>query len=373
MSREDIKYWIKLNMIPGVGSQTYRRLVEYFGSPKAVLNASLEEFEIVRGITTSVCHEIVNYRENIFIDREMELIERHNCDVITIEDDTYPFNLKNIYDPPPIIYIKGEINPNNSRAISVVGSRNATQYGKSVAEWISNQLASQGIMVISGMAHGIDTAAHNGALDFGGNTIAVVANGLDIVYPPENIRLYERIINSGAVISELPMGTKPHRAHFPKRNRIISGMSLGTIIVEASSKSGALITADFALEQGREVFAVPGQIFSEPSKGTHELIKQGAKLVDSIEDIINELPSHSYQTSEEGKINDEDAKVEAQLSQDEKAIWNVIKLSPIHIDDISRQSNLPIYKVSSVLVMLELKGLIRQLAGKMFVRKASSL
>lgn len=373
MSNKDIKDWIILNMISGVGSSTFRRLIKFFGSPNAVLNASLEELEMVRGVTSSVCQNIINQSKNVQIDRELELIEKYNCKVITIEDDNYPADLKNIYDPPPILYIKGDMSFNNFRAISIVGSRNSTSYGKSVAELISNQLASKGIVVVSGMAHGIDTAAHNGALNVNGQTIAIMANGLDIIYPSDNVKLYDKIINSGAVISELPMGTSPHRMNFPRRNRIISGISLGTLVIEASPKSGALITADLALEQGREVFAVPGQIFSETSKGTHTLIKQGAKLVDSVEDILNELPSYTSYFSEEEKLKDEDTKIESQLSQDESAVWKAIGLSPIHIDDISRQSDLPAYKVSSALVMLELKGLIRQLAGKMFVRKASSL
>jgi DNA processing protein len=364
MSIDDIKDWITLNMIQGVGSSTFRRLVKFFGSPNAVLNASLKELEMVRGVTTAVCQNVVNHRENIPIDRELELIKKYDCRIITIEDEAYPSDLKAIYDPPPILYVKGELHPNDSRAISVVGARNATSYGKSVAEWISSQLASKGITVVSGMAHGIDSAAHNGALNAGGYTIAVMGNGLDIVYPSDNAKLYEKILTSGAVISELSMGTPSHRMNFPRRNRIISGMSLGTLIVEASPKSGALITADLALEQGREV--------SEMSKGTHDLIKQGAKLVDSVEDIINELPSYKSFSADES-LQNEDARIESQLSQDESAVWKVIGLSPIHIDDISRQSNQPIYKVSSALVMLELKGLIRQSAGKMFTRKASSL
>ncbi|HGJ65787.1 TPA: DNA-protecting protein DprA [bacterium] len=373
MSIEDIKDWIVLNMIPGVGSSSFRRLIKFFGSPKAVLNATFDELDTVKGVSSSVCQSIVEHRQNISIDRELELIDRYDCKIITINDENYPDALKSIYDPPPIIYVKGNLPQNNFRSISVVGARNATSYGKSVAEMISGQLANHGIVVISGMAHGIDTSAHNGALNANGHTIAIVANGLDIIYPAENTKLFDRIINSGAVISEFPMGTKPLRAHFPRRNRLISGMSLGTLVVEASIKSGALITAELALEQGREVFAVPGQILSELSKGTHELIKQGAKLVDSVDDILNELPEYNYQPSEEEKIKHEDEKIESQFTQEEKAIWNVIGLSPIHIDDISKQSNLPTYKVSSTLVMLEIKGLIRQLAGKMFVRKVSSL
>lgn len=372
-SSEDTKDWIILNMIPSVGSSTFRRLVKFFGSPSAVLTASLRELSMVRGVTPSVCQNIIDHRDNIQVDRELDLINQHNCKLITIDDENYPASLKAIYDPPPILYVKGNLLPADSHAISVVGTRNATTYGIKVAEQLSSQLASRGITIVSGMAHGIDTFAHNGALNAKGRTIAVMGCGLDIIYPAENSSLFEKIVSSGAVISELPMGTKPHRGMFPRRNRIISGMSLGTLVVEASKQSGAIITVDCALEQGREVFAVPGQIFSDTSKGTNELIKQGAKLVDSVEDILNELPSYNFQPSENESLKNEDALIESQLSQEESAIWKVISSSPIHIDDISRRSALPIYKVSSTLVMLELKGLIQQLAGKMFVRKMQSL
>jgi DNA processing protein len=373
MSSENTKDWIILNMIPGVGSSTFRRLVKFFGSPSTVLSASLRELAMARGVTPSVCQNIIELRDSIQIDRELNLIDRYNCKVITIEDESYPTALKAIYDPPPVLYVKGELLSNDSHSIAIVGTRNATSYGRKAAEQLSGQLASRGITIVSGMAHGIDTVAHYGALSAGGRTIAVMGNGLDIVYPAENSSLFEKIIASGAVISELSMGTQPHRGMFPRRNRLISGISLGTLIVEASMKSGAMITADCALEQGREVFAVPGQIFTDTSKGTNELIKQGAKLVDSVEDILDELPSYAFQNSIDEDIKNEDALIESKLSQEESAIWKVINSSPIHIDEISKRSALPIYKVSSTLVMLELKGLVQQLSGKMFVRKSSSL
>jgi DNA processing protein len=369
MSKEGIKDWIILNMIPGVGSSTFRRLIKFFGSPSAVLNASLKELAMVRGLTPSVCQSIIDHKESIEIDEELRLIEKYNCNIITIEDQTYPSALRAIHDPPPLLYIKGELTQADSNSIAIVGTRNASPYGKMASEKLSNQLASRGITVVSGLAHGIDTYAHNGALSAGGRTIAVMGNGLDVVYPSENAKLFDAIVNSGAVISELSMGTQPRRGMFPQRNRLISGISLGTLVVEASRQSGALITADLALEQGREVFAIPGPIYSEESKGTNWLIKQGAKLVDSIEDILEELPSHTFQQTDD-IIKNEDAIMEYQLSDDEEALWKVIGSSPIHIDDISRQSGLPIFKVCSVLVMLELKGLVQQLSGKMFIRKS---
>jgi DNA processing protein len=373
MSTEGIKDWIILNMIPGVGSSTFRRLIKFFGSPSAVLNASLKELAMVRGLTPLVCQSIIDHRESIEIDNELRLLEKHNCNIVTIEDQTYPSALKTIHDPPPLLYVKGELTEADSNSIAIVGTRNASSYGKTAAEKISNQLASRGITIVSGLAHGIDTYAHNGALSAGGRTIAVMGNGLDIIYPSENTKLFNEIANSGAIISELSMGTQPRRGMFPQRNRLISGISLGTLVVEASRQSGALITADLALDQGREVFAIPGPIYSEESKGTNWLIKQGAKLVDSVEDILEELPSHTFQQTDDNIIKNEDAITESQLSDDEGALWKVIGSSPIHIDDISRQSGLPTFKVCSVLVMLELKGLVQQLSGKMFIRKAISL
>ncbi len=366
MSSEDIKDWIKLHKIPGVGSISFLRLVKFFGSPSAVLNAELKELLNVRGITPAISKSIVDYRDTIDPERELDLIERNGCRVIKIEDEEYPAGLKAIYDPPPIIYIKGSLISDDYQSISIVGSRKASAYGKSVAENISKELALMGFTIISGMAHGIDTFAHNSALNAGGRTIAVTGNGLDIIYPPGNERLYERIINSGAVISEFPMGTEPKKENFPIRNRIISGLSLGTLVVEASVHSGALITASYALEQGKEVFAIPGPIFSETSKGTNNLIKQGAKLVESVDDILNEL-SLSIPDNKREYLRDDDKIMETQLSEEEYKIWKAIDYTPIHIDDITRQTNLPTSVVSAMLVILELKGLIQQQAGKMFV------
>ena len=337
------------------------------------MKASLRDLSRIRGLTPAVCQSIVDQRSKIPIDRELDMIQQRGCKVITIQDESYPPNLKAIYDPPQVLYVRGDLLPADSMAVSIVGTRSASPYGKMAAEQISNHLAARGVTVISGMAYGIDTAAHKGCLDAGGRTIAVMGNGLSVVYPARNIKLMEKIIESGAIISEFPMGMKPLRNNFPRRNRVISGLSLGTLVVEAPKRSGALITAEFALEQGREVLAVPGQIFSEMSGGTHDLIKQGAKLVESVEDIIEELPSYMLQPVTEEDFKVEEERMEIQLSAEEKAIWKVIGSSQIHIDDISRQAGLPAYKVSAALVMLELKGLVQQSAGKMFTRKVSML
>jgi len=373
MSTEDVSDWIVLNMIPGVGGATFRRLLNFFGSPGAALKASLQDLNRIRGLTPAVCQSIVDNRDKVPIDRELGMIQERGCRVITIQDESYPSNLKAIYDPPQVLYVKGDLLPADSMAVSIVGTRSASSYGKMVAEQLSGHLAARGITVVSGMAYGIDTAAHRGCLNAGGRTIAVLGNGLSVVYPAGNIKLMEEIVQSGAIISEFPMGMRPLRNNFPRRNRVISGLSLGTLVAEAPKRSGALITADFALEQGREVFAVPGQIFSEMSGGTHDLIKQGAKLVESVEDIIEELPSYALQPVTEEDFKVEEERMEIQFSADEKAVWKVIGSSQIHIDDISRRAGLPAYKVSAALVMLELKGLAQQSAGKMFMKKVSML
>jgi DNA processing protein len=371
MSAEDVSDWIALNMIPGVGGASFRRLVDFFGSPGTVLRATLRDLNRVRGLTPAVCQSIVDHRDSVPVQRELEIVERRGCKVITIQDESYPINLKAIYDPPQVLYIKGDLLPADSLAVSMVGTRSASPYGKMVAELLSGQLATRGITVVSGMAYGVDTAAHTGALSGGGRTIAVMGNGLDVIYPARNLKLLGEIVGSGAAVSEFPMGMKPLKNNFPRRNRVISGLSLGTLVVEAPKRSGALITAEYALNQGREVFAVPGRIDSETSGGTHELIKQGAKLVESVEDILDELPAYTLEPLTKEDVEIEEERMELQLSEDEKAVWKVVGSSSIHIDNIARGATLPAYKVSAALVMLELKGLVQQSAGKMFTRKLS--
>lgn len=370
MTLNELKGWIALNMIPGVGSVTFMRLVNFFGSPEDVLKASIKDLLNVKGLTPATCQAIVDHRNKIDADRELRLIERHNLKVITIKDEDYPANLKNIPDPPPVLYVKGQILPRDSKSISIVGARKATDYGKRVANEISIELAIRGFTIVSGMAYGIDSAAHNGAISASGRTLAVMGNGLDIVYPGGNVELFKKIIDHGAVLSEFPIGTKPKKERFPIRNRIISGLSLGTVVVEASRTSGSLITANLALEQGREVFAVPGSIYSITSKGTNDLIKQGAKLVGSVEDILEELSNYTFEKVS-NYLPEKIDPVELNLMDDEMKVLNAIGLLPTHIDEITRSSNLPMSKVSSALVMLELRGLVNQQPGMMFTRKQS--
>lgn len=380
MSAEDVSDWIALNMIPGVGGATFRRLVDFFGSPGVALKASLNDLNRIRGLTPAVCKYIVDHRDKLPVERELKIVEQRGCKIITIQDESYPANLKAIYDPPQLLYVKGDLLPADVLAVSVVGTRSASPYGKAVAEQFGNQLVARGVTVVSGMAYGIDTAAHTGALDGGGRTIAIMGNGLDVVYPARNLKLMERIIDSGAVVSEFPMGMKPLRNNFPRRNRVVSGMSLGTLVVEAPKRSGALITASYALDQDREVFAVPGQIFSEMSGGTHDLIKQGAKLVETWEDVVEELPTpvrseilERLAAAAQPSAGQEALPLVENLSATEQAVFGILKVDEaVHVDQVVEASGLNPSDVLAVLFGLEMKGLIRQLPGKFFLRVLSA-
>lgn len=367
---EEKKYWIALNMVPGVGSVTYQKLLNTFKSPEQVFSASLYALTKIPGIHAKTAQKILNFGFPDHVKRELEYIEKHQVRVITLEDQNYPEQLKTIFDPPPIMYVKGHLLQQHELMIAVVGSRRASTYGRTVTEKLCGEFALKGFTVISGMARGIDSAAHRGSLKAGGRTIAVLGCGVNVIYPSENDRLYHEIVEKGAVISEFPMFTKPDRGNFPARNRIISGMSLGTVIVEAGSRSGALITADMALDQGRDVFAVPGNITSASSKGTNRLIKQGAILIEHADDVLNALPleiSREVQgIQKEFSFTTEPSL--PPLTQDEQCILAFISHQPIHIDEITVRSQLPSGTVSGVLMMLEMKNVIRQSAGKMFVR-----
>lgn len=342
-------------MVPGVGPVLFKRLVGRFETPEKVFKASLSSLMEVEGIGDKLASEIRSFQKWKDAEAEVAKAERFGAAVVTMADKDYPKNLLNIYDPPPYLYVKGQLRE-DERSIAVVGSRFASPYGKIATEGISRDLAKKGYAVISGMARGIDTAAHKGALSAGGRTIAVLGSGIDVVYPPENKGLYEEICQAGAVISELPMGTGPLSENFPARNRIISGISLGVVIVEATLKSGSLITATCAAEQGRDVFAVPGNINSKGSKGTNKLIKDGAKLVEDVSDILEEIAPASAAP-----------KITANLTKEEALIMEALT-EPIQIDDIAGMSGMNIRSISAILLNLELSGMVRQLPGMVFVK-----
>lgn len=401
LSNETISL-IHFNLIQGVGLKTVQVLRDVFGGAERALRATPNELAKVDGLSSAM-REVLIHKPVLYpIERELELIETYGCRVLTLYDETYPTLLKKIDTPPLILYVRGELTREDSLSISLVGSRNAKDYGRKVGYRLSYQLAQRGLTVVSGFAKGIDTSAHRGALEAGGRTIAVMGNGLSFIYPATNRALVEKIEASGALISEFPIGVKPKPRNFPRRNRIISGLTLGTVVVEASNRSGALITARLAGEQGREVFAVPGEIFSELSTGTHKLINDGAKLINTVDDLLNELPQHALSqiqspvsTSSEPSIASEssqepsvekvvtksvvsppssDVRQPAQspppsdLTPDEKTVFEAIEVPSSHIDTIVRTTQLPIGQVSSVLLMLELKGVVQQLPGKQFAK-----
>jgi DNA processing protein len=365
MDRESLKYWLALNMVVGVGRTLFHRLVQGFGSPCEVFSASRSDLLRIQGIGDKVVGEIKRFDVDSAAERELRLADNEGLRILTLESSEYSPLLKSIYDPPPILYIKGK--PLNTIALplAVVGTRTPSEYGKLIAERLCLKLVSAGFSIISGMARGIDTLAHKAALSAGADTIAVFGCGLGHTYPPENINLRKQIVEQGAILSEFPVFMRPDRNNFPARNRILSGLSLGTVVVEAAEKSGALITADFALEQGREVFAIPGNITSPKSKGTNNLIKSGAKLVDSPESILEELLP-AFGESLKARIENEEPKVT--LDNDvEKKIFSLLSLEGRHIDNLIENSNLSPAQVSATLLQLELRGVVRQLSGKMYI------
>ena len=322
----------------------------------------------MEGINARAVESITKFKPSPEIERELERVISKGAHIITYNSPEYPENLKNIYDPPPYLYVKGEIKKDDAAAIAVVGSRSASEYGMKVTEEISRSLAARGITIISGMARGIDSCAHQAALSALGRTIAVLGSGIDVVYPPENKKLYSAIAAQGAVVSEYPMGTEPNSYNFPARNRIISGLSQGVLVIEASPKSGSLITARLALEQGRDVFAVPGNVYSFKSRGTNSLLRSGAKLVETARDILEELPFAAAGPAQKEKA--EDSRINS-LGPEVKKVYALIQEAPVHIDELLLQSKLSNGKLSSVLLDLELTGLIKQQPGKRFIRSAA--
>ena len=362
---DDKLYWLALNMIPGVGPRTYRNLVTRFRDPERVFAASPKELALVEGVGEKMIQAIKTFPAAQMAAEELKKTVDLGASIVTLHDPEYPKNLLQIYDPPPLLYVRGKLDAGNPLTVAMVGSRKGSSYGRAVTRRISKELASEGATVVSGMARGIDTYAHLGALEAGGRTIAVFGCGLDIIYPPENKRLFFDIIDHGAVISEFPLSTPPEGKNFPRRNRIISGVSWGIVIVEATTDSGSLITASHALEQGREVFAVPGNIGMATSQGTNRLIKQGAKLVEEAHDILTEILPQYGGPHYRGMVTMDDLST---LSDEEDGIFQLLSHTPLHIDEISRLSQMEIRRVSTILLDLELKGIISQLGGKMFVR-----
>jgi DNA processing protein len=375
---ENIRDWLKVVHSEGVGPVIFGRLLERFGDVEAILGASVGSLSQVEGIGEKTAEKIVHSRKNFDAEKEISLADKSGVSIINILDERYPALLKKIYDPPAVLYIKGDIRPSDNLAVAIVGSRQCSHYGSEQAARFAHLLASAGFTIVSGMARGIDSAAHSGALSAGGRTIAVQGCGLGKIFPPENKQLFEKICANGACVSELPMEYEPLAENFPPRNRIIAGLSLATIVVEAMPRSGALITAKAAMENNREVMAVPGRIDSALSKGPHRLIKDGAKLVESVEDVIETLEFLQKDFAEYVKASAEEAVGKAEtlfdisklnLTDAEKAIIDCLDSEPVHIEQIISQTSLAAGKVNAVLVSMRLKGIVKQLPGGYFVKK----
>lgn len=354
----DTKYWVALSLVSELGARRIRLLYDHFGSAKAAFGAAKSDLSR-SGLPARAVAVLLAEREKIDPDIQWTNLLEQGYNVITLADQHYPGPLRQIYDPPALLFYRGELSVLEAPCVAIVGSRKATAYGRTAAARLAADLAHAGVVVISGMARGIDTCAHQGALHGGGLTAAVLGCGLDICYPPENLRLREKIVRTGVLLSEFPPRTEPKAQHFPQRNRIISGLSLATIVVEATEKSGALITADCALEQGREVFAVPGSINSPYSRGCHKLLKEGAAILEEASDVLLELglalPGLGREPLQ--KFTDEEQKVLANLA-----------FEPVHFDELLVSSGMTASALTAILVELEMRQQLRKLPGNYFLR-----
>ncbi len=354
------KYWVGLNLVKGIGSVRFGSLLDYFGDAETAWNASPADLRET-GLPAKIIETFLGKRSDTVLDQLWEKILNQNITVLTWDDETYPRRLKEINQPPPVIYVRGSLKIEDEWSIAVVGTRRVSPYGRQAAEEIASGLARNGLTVVSGLARGIDAIAHQTALKSGGRTIGVLGCGVDRIYPPEHRRLASQMIEQGAVISDYPLGTPPEGVNFPPRNRIISGLSMAVAIIEAGERSGALITASFAADQGRDVFALPGSIFSPQSAGTNRLIDTGAfplLSIQSILDVLNLALVHEKQTASRVLPANE---IEASLLE-------VLSHDPQHVDEIRNRSDLPIQKVTASLTLMELKGLVRQVGGMKYVR-----
>ncbi len=352
---------IGLTFIKELGPVTQRALIARFGSAKEVFRAPVQELMEVEGVGPKRAKAIKEFNHWDRVEDILRKAQAGEISIVGYTEPEYPSQLKEIPDPPLLLYMKGQITADDRFAIAVVGPRKPTEYGLRVASMLARGLSERGLTIVSGLARGIDTEAHKAAILAGGRTIGVLGSGIDVPYPPENKGLMKRIERAGAVITEFPPGTKPERGNFPIRNRIISGLSLGVIIVEAPEDSGALITANYALEQSREVFAVPGMVTSGKSRGVHKLIKQGATLVETPEDILEVLGPQL-----KGLIKDRKKAQRVTLSSEERLLIDHMSSEPVHVDELTRKAQLPLNRVMALLTGLELKGVVQQLPGKRF-------
>jgi DNA processing protein len=354
------RYWVGFNRVIGIGAVRLRCLLDAFGDVETAWHAAPDDLREA-GLDQRSLRGLLEARETLDLDDELAHIGRLGYRLLTWEEADYPVRLREISAPPPVLYLWGELRPQDRWGVAVVGTRRPTAYGTAVARDLAAVLAGSGVTVVSGLARGIDTIAHQSALEAGGRTLAVLGSGLDRVYPPEHRRLAERIAGAGALLSDYPLGTAPEAGNFPPRNRIISGLSLAVVIVEAGEGSGALITADFAAEQGREVFAVPGSIYSRASRGTNQLIRSGARPLVGFEDVLEALNLDVV-------VRQEEVSLELPEDETEATILAALSSEPVHVDEIQARCGLPAAQVSASLAMLELKGRARQVGGMHYVR-----
>ncbi len=357
---DELKYWVGFSRVPGIGPVRLRALLNHFSDDVAAAWHASPATLYALGFDQRTVATFLNLRDRLDLDAEWKRVQDAGVAVLTWQSREYPPLLRSIAHPPPMLYIRGELSVADEWALGVVGTRQASPYGREVTRTLVSGLVAAGVTIVSGLAYGIDTMAHRAALDAGGRTLAVLGSGVDIVYPYENRGLAEQIMRNGALISEYPLGTKPEARNFPPRNRIISGISLGVLVVEGSTRSGAMITAAYALEQGREVFAVPGNILSRNSGGPSFLIQQGAKLVACVQDILEELNLNMVAQQREVRQALPDNPTEARLLQ-------FLSAEPLHVDELGRAAGLPIHEVTSTLTLMELKGIVRQVGNMCYV------
>ncbi len=353
------RFWLGFNLVKGIGAVRMRALISYFDSLEDAWNAPTEQL-VEAGLSKKLAESIASMRKSVDFERILAQMEKLNIQALTWDDELYPPRLKEIEQPPPVLFVRGEIIPEDHYAVAIVGTRQITPYGRQITEDLAAFLAGQGVTIVSGLARGVDAVAHSAALRAGGRTVAVLGSGVDKIYPPEHLQMAEKMMKQGAVISDYAIGTPPDASNFPPRNRIISGLSMATVVIEAGETSGALITAEFAAEQGREVFAVPGNILAPQSKGTNKLIQTGAHPLLSPQDLVQALNlTRAGQFKSARRALPADA-FEAQLLA-------ALGAEPVHVDAIRNQTGLPIEKVSATLTLMELKGMVRQVGGMNYV------
>jgi DNA processing protein len=364
---DSLEATLRLALIPGVGPMTRKALLAHFGSSAAVLAAAPGELRRVDGVGHKLTRAIIEAGESVDVAGEVALCREHNVAIVTDTDPQYPRLLKEIHNPPAVLFVRGELKPDDALAIAIVGTRHATTYGRLQAERLANGLARAGLTIVSGLARGIDAAAHRGALTAGGRTVALLGGGVLNIYPPEHRELAEEICGHGALVSENPPRYQPKSGMFPQRNRLITGFSLGVIVVEAAERSGALISAQHAMEQGREVFAVPGRVDSRVSRGCHRLLRDGAKLVESVDDVLEELgPLVEAAPRANGQVIHHPA--ELQLNEIERQVLEAITSDATSIDAVVAASGLPVYRVLSTISVLEMRRVVRRISGNLVSR-----